>query len=84
MVGYEGLITKLYNHEIDIQQFDQEVAKLETVNTDWFDLLTRNSLSHLHDQYIRGSEEARYYASIAYNRDNDVIGDDNNERSRQP
>ena len=81
MVGYEGLITKLYNHEIDIQQFDQEVAKLETVNTDWFDLLTRNSLSHQHTISISGgSEEARYYASIGYNRDNDVIGDDNNER----
>ena len=81
MVGYEGLITKLYNHEIDIQQFDQEVAKLETVNTDWFDLLTRNSLSHQHTISISGgSEEARYYASIGYNRDNDVIWDDNNER----
>lgn len=57
------------------------MAKLETINTDWFDLLTRNSLSHQHTISISGgSEEARYYASIGYNRDNDVIWDDNNER----
>lgn len=80
-VGYENLIMQLYNHEINIQQFNQEVAKLETVNTDWFDLLTRNSLSHQHTISISGgSEETRYYASIGYNRANDVIWDDNNNR----
>ncbi len=81
LVGYEGLITQLYKHEISVQDFDREVAKLETINTDWFDLLTRNSLSHQHTISISGgSEEARYYASIGYNRDNDVIWDDKNER----
>lgn len=81
MVGYEGLLTQLYNHKINISEFDKEVAKLETINTDWFDLLTQNSLSHQHTISISGgSEEARYYASIGYNRDNDVIWDDNNER----
>ena len=81
MVGYEGLINKLYNHELTIPEFDKEVARLETVNTDWFDLLMRNSLSHQHTISISGgSEEARYYASIGYNRDNDVIWKDHNER----
>ena len=41
----------------------------------------RNSLSHQHTISISGgSEEARYYASIGYNRDNDVIWKDHNER----
>ena len=80
-VGYEGLITKLYNHQISIEEFNREVARLETINTDWFDLLTRNSVSHQHTLSISGgSEEARYYASIGYSRDNDVIMKDNNER----
>ena len=81
MVGYEGLLDKLYRNELTTTQFNDEVAYLETLNTDWFDLLTRNSLSHQHTISISGgSKEARYYASIGYNRDNDVIWDDYNER----
>lgn len=81
LVGYEGLLTKLYNHEINDEQFQKEVARLETVNTDWFDLLTQNTVSHSHTISISGgSSESTYYASIGYTRDNDVIWDDNNER----
>ena len=81
MVGYEGLAMKLYNHELSEAEFNEEVAKLEVLNTDWFDLLTKNSLSHQHTLSISGgSDEAKYYASIGYMRDNDVIWDDNNER----
>ena len=81
MVGYEGALSKLYNHEITEQEFNSEVARLETMNTDWFDLLTQNSLSHRHTISISGgSEEGRYYASIGYSRDNDVIWNDHNER----
>ena len=81
MVGYEGLLNKLYNQEISQKEFDAEVATLETINTDWFDLLTKNSLSHQHTISISGgSEEGQYYASIGYNRDNDVIKNDHNER----
>ena len=81
LVGYENLLTKLYNHELTEAEFNREVAYLETVNTDWFDLLTQNSVSHQHTLSVSGgSEEARYYASIGYNRDNDVIMDDHNER----
>lgn len=81
MIGYEGLLDRLYRHELSEEQFQQEVARLETVNTDWFDLLTKNTMSHAHTISISGgSQEATYYASIGYTRDNDVIWDDNNER----
>ena len=81
MIGYEGLLSRLYNHELTEEQFQQEVGRLETVNTDWFDLLTKNTMSHAHTISISGgSQEATYYASIGYTRDNDVIWDDNNER----
>lgn len=80
-VGYEGLLKQLYNKELTEEQFQSEVARLETVNTDWFDLLTRNTLSHSHTVSISGgSSDASYYASVGYTRDNDVIWDDNNER----
>lgn len=81
MVGYEGLLSQLYAGEISEQDFETGVARLEQQNTDWFDLLTRNSWSHQHTLSVTGgSTEARYYASVGYNRDNDVIRGDYNER----
>lgn len=44
-VGYEGELMKLYNREIDFEQFKANVASLETLNTDWFGLLTHDSFS---------------------------------------
>ncbi len=80
-VGYEGLLHQLYSHEINDDQFNAEVAKLETENTDWFKLLTGDSFSHQHTVSISGgSEETRYYASIGFTRDNDVIKDNHNQR----
>ena len=80
-VGYEGLLHQLYNHEINDAQFVEEVARLETENTDWFKLLTKDSFSHQHTVSISGgSEETRYYASIGFMRDNDVIKSNYNQR----
>ena len=81
MVGYEGLLNQFYNKEINQAEFDQEVRKLEEMNTDWFDILTEDSFSHQHTVSITGgSEEGQYYASIGYSRDNDVIKGDHTER----
>ena len=81
MVGYEGLLNQLYNKELNYGQFEEEVRKLEEMNTDWFDILTEDSFSHQHTVSITGgSEEGQYYASIGYNRDNDVIKGDHTER----
>ncbi len=81
MIGYEGLLSKLYNHELTDEQFQKEVERIETVNTDWFGLLAQNSVSHSHTISISGgSSDATYYASVGYTRDNDVIKDDHNER----
>lgn len=81
IVGYEGLLSKLYKKELNDEQFQKEVSRLETINTDWFDLLTQNSVSHTHTISLSGgSSEAGYYASIGYNRDNDVVWENNNER----
>ncbi len=80
-VGYEGLLKNLYEGKINNQQFAEQVAKLETINTDWFDLLTEDSWSHQHTVSMAGgSEQTRYYASIGYTRDNDVIKNNYNQR----
>lgn len=81
VVGYELLLQQLYNKEISQDKFNKEVARLETVNTDWFDLLTDDALSHQHTLSLSGgSNDARYYTSIGYTRDNDVIRNAYNER----
>ena len=81
MVGYEGLLFDLYNGKINETQFAAEVAKLEVVNTDWFKLLTEDTFSHQHTVSISGgSDNTRYYSSIGFSRDNDVIKGNNNQR----
>lgn len=73
LVGYEGTWNRLQNGEINYAQFLSEVQYYEHVNTDWFDILTRDAYSHDHTLSISGgSEDMRYYASIGYNREDGV------------
>ncbi|MBQ6031473.1 MAG: TonB-dependent receptor plug domain-containing protein, partial [Prevotella sp.] len=80
-VGYEGLLSDLYNRKITYQEFVDAISKAESENTDWFKLLTQNSLSTQHSLSVSGgSKTSRYYASIGYNHDDDVIKANRNER----
>ena len=64
-IGYEGLLGRYLAKEISYDDFDSEVKKLETVNTDWFDLLFRNSLSMNHSLSVSGgTDKISYYGSI--------------------
>ena len=81
LLGYEGLVDQLYNKTISHEQFVREVQKIETMNTDWFDLLMNDVFSHQHTVSISGgNEDIRYYSSIGYAIDNDVISDNKFER----
>lgn len=81
MVGYEGLVNRLYKGEINDAEFARQVGYLETVNTDWFDLLTHNSFSHQHTVSMNGgSERGTYYASIGVSDMNDVVNNTSNRR----
>lgn len=74
IVGYEYLLQQLYAKNIDDDEFAAEVKKLEENNTDWFDILTQDVFSHNHTLSISGgSENLRYYSSVGYSKDNDVI-----------
>ena len=69
-VSYEGLLTSLSDKRITQEQFVAGVNKLETNNTDWFDLLFQDPISQNHSLSISGgSDKTTYYASIGYMND---------------
>lgn len=80
-VGYEDAMRKYYAGVYTREEFENAVAQAETQNTDWFKLLTRDSFSMDHSANISGgSDKFRYYASLGYTGDNDVIRDNYNRR----
>ncbi len=80
-VGYENALSQLYSGNITQTEFEQQVQDMQTMNTDWFDILTHNSLSHDHNVSVSGgSQKVRYYTSIGYTNENDVIRNAFNDR----
>ena len=74
MVGYEGAFYRYQTGQSDYQTFLEDVQHFETVNTDWFKLLTHNSVKQQHSLSVSGGgDHTRYYASAGYTRENDVI-----------
>lgn len=74
LVGYEGAFYRYQTGLTDYQTFLEDVQHYETVNTDWFSLLTINSVKLQNSLSVSGGNEAtRYYASAGYTRENDVI-----------
>lgn len=76
--GYTALAKAYRNREISLEKFRPEAAKLESNNTDWFDILFRNAFSHNHNVGISGgTEQATYHASFGYSETkNTAIGND--------
>ena len=65
LVGYEGAAYKYYTGQTTWDEFQAEVRRYETANTDWFDLLTQNAYSNDHTFGVSGgSESVRYYVSL--------------------
>ena len=56
-IGYEGLVEKLNNKEITESEMKEEFRKMERMNTDWFSILFRNSVSHQHSLSVTGGSE---------------------------
>jgi TonB-linked SusC/RagA family outer membrane protein len=66
-VAYEGALMDLIGKRITQEQFAQRVARLETINTDWFNTLFQNSGSIAqHINFSGGTEKVKYYSSISY------------------
>ena len=78
---YEGLMAMFNKRMISEEQFSRYLQRLETVNTDWFDLLTRNSVSQNHNLSLSGgTDKYTYNASIGYSDNRGYeIGNDNDQ-----
>ena len=78
---YEGLMAMFNNRDITEEQFSAYLQRLETVNTDWFKLLTRNSVSQSHNLSISGGvDKLTYNASIGYQDNNGMeVGNENDQ-----
>lgn len=82
-IGYEQLMAQLQGKQISYDQFVQAFRKYETVNTDWFDLLFRNSFSHSHGVSINGgNQNISTRLSLNYSETKgEAIGNDVNQYS---
>ena len=78
---YEGLMSMFNKRMITEEEFSKYLQRLETVNTDWFDLLTRNSVSQSHNLSVSGgTDKYTYNASIGYqNNKGYEVGNDNDQ-----
>ena len=73
MVGYEGAWYDWQNGAIPHDDFLKQVKYYETLNTDWFKLLTHDAYSHSHTLSVSGgSQQVRYYASLGYEKEDGV------------
>lgn len=80
-VGYEEALANLYGGVITQEEFERRVAEMQTMNTDWFSLLTHNSFSHDHNVNISGgSQTVRFYTSVGFTYDDDVVNNANSKR----
>lgn len=79
VVGYEYALRRYLNKETSYEEFNDEVKYLETMNTDWMDILYRTPLSHNHSISLSGgSERVRYYSSFNYKQTSGIAkGNDN-------
>lgn len=79
--GYEGALQDLYNNKITLDEFNQQVAHYETVNTDWFKLLCQNAFNQDYSVSLSGgSDVVNYYTSIGYNNSKGTTKGDNSTR----
>lgn len=67
-IGYGGALNDyLYRKTISAEEFKARVDELETVNTDWFDILFRAPISNNHNLGLSGGNaNTRYYSSFGY------------------
>lgn len=73
-VGYEKALNEYRNSEINYDDFQKQVTLYETMNTDWFDILCQNSISHNHTlSFSGGAPSVKYYASVGYGRSDGVL-----------
>lgn len=72
-IGYMALALAYKRREISYDEFNSGVKKLETNNTDWFDILFQTPFSHNHSISVSGGNaKTTYRASIGVNNANNT------------
>ncbi len=67
-IGYAGLLKQYLLNKLSFNDFNAGAKKLETNNTNWFDLLYERPLSQNHNVSLSGGgNESTYYSSLGYN-----------------
>ena len=79
--SYEGALFNLFDHNISQEQFETEVNRLETLNTDWMDLLFRQSFNQNHHLSLSGgSDKSTWYVSAGLDKNRGAAKGDNLDR----
>ena len=80
-VGYEAAVSDYYNGVTNFDEFSGRVADMETCNTDWLDILMKDTFSHNHTLSLSGgSDNVRYYTSLGISDENGNIQRERNRR----
>ena len=80
-IGYTALALAYQRREISFEEFDAGAKRLETINTDWFDILYRTPFSHNHSiSFSGGNENSTYRASFGY-KDNQNTAKGNEQKT---
>ncbi|SDL65985.1 TonB-linked outer membrane protein, SusC/RagA family [Pedobacter sp. ok626] len=80
-VGYEGALKDFYSGQISYDEMVQKVGYYERLNTDWFDILTRNAISNKHTLTASGGSNGfNYYSSLGFNNETGSIRGENNRQ----
>lgn len=78
---FEGVMRMFFDGTIEESEYLDRKAYLETLNTDWLDLLTRTAVSHNHNLSVGGaSDKATYLFSVGYSKENGQEKGNNTER----
>lgn len=82
-VGYTALALAYLRGEITREELETQAQYLETVNTDWFDILYCNPFSQEHSVSVSGGDNnATYRASVSYNETQNTARGNNQKRYR--
>lgn len=64
-IGFEGLYSKYMYKTITKAEYDRQLNYMIDNNTDWFDILFRNSISQSHSISVSGgNDQTTYYTSV--------------------
>ena len=71
LIGFESLLEQYRNKKATITEIQKEYEAMSRQNTDWFDILFRNSFNHSHNLSISGgSEKIQSRTSFSFTQEN--------------